>query len=202
MTTHQERNAQTEAAIIDALVKVGREKPLSQITVTDLIKVTGISRGTFYLHYLDKDDLIERLKSQFMTKLKETLDQEMADTMNLQELATGKPYPVIFDILSLVAKKRPLLTFLLGPNGDASFYRTVVNELQTAILRELRVVKGTATFCREIPEAYAINLVTNTIVSTIMVWLTNDDNLTSDELAHVIMRELYLSPYQILEIDS
>lgn len=202
MTTHKERNAQTEAAIVDALVKIGHDKPLSQITVTDLIKTTGISRGTFYLHYLDKEDLIEQLKNQFMTKFKKTLANEMGNTMNLQELANGDPYPVLIDMLSLVAKNRSLLAFLFGPNGDASFYRTIVNELQTAILYKLRTIKGTVTFCREIPPTYAINLVTNTIVSTIMVWLTDNDKLTSNELAHVIMRELYLSPYQILEIDS
>ncbi|WP_155285955.1 TetR/AcrR family transcriptional regulator [Lacticaseibacillus zhaodongensis] len=200
MTTHKERNAQTEAAIVAALVTVGHNKPLNQITITDIIKNAGISRGTFYLHYLDKEDLLEELKSHFMVKFRQIIGREMINTMDEQALAAGEPYPILIDVLSLFSSSKPLMALLLGPNGDASFYGTIVNELQAAIVRELRTIKGNANFISEIPRTYAINLVTNTIVSTIMVWLSGNDNLTSSEVAHIIMRELYLSPYQMLGI--
>ena len=58
MPTHQEQIAQTDAAILNALVTAGKTKSLNQITVSDLTRLSSISRGTFYLHYLDKDDLV------------------------------------------------------------------------------------------------------------------------------------------------
>ncbi len=42
----------------DALLELVNEKPLSRITVTDIINRAGTARQTFYNHFRDKNDLI------------------------------------------------------------------------------------------------------------------------------------------------
>lgn len=44
--------------LANGLLDLGYKKDLSQITVKDLLEATGVSRQTFYNHFLDKNDLI------------------------------------------------------------------------------------------------------------------------------------------------
>jgi AcrR family transcriptional regulator len=202
MATQQERVAQTDAAIINALVTVGKTKPLTQITISDLTRASGISRGTFYLHYLDKDDLLRHLKDYFATQLQTLLDNEMNGTMTYRDLAKGQPYPVIVDIIELVAANKPLLEFLFGANGDPAFYRLVTTKLQTAILTELNRVKGSATFRKDLPQNYALSLVTNAIMAIVTTWLSEENGLSQAAVAKLIMQALYLSPYEMLGVQK
>ena len=202
MPTHQERTAQTDAAIINALVAVGKIKPLNRITISDLTRASGISRGTFYLHYLDKEDLVTRVESHFADRFQKLLNTEIDGSMDYRELTEGEPYPVIVDLIALSAENKALLCFLFGSNGDPTFYKLITDKLQTAILGELRRVKGSATFRKGLPRNYALHLVTNTIMTIVTTWLMEQDDLSQDEIAAVIMRALYLSPYEILGIEN
>lgn len=200
MPTHQERIAQTDAAILNALVTVGRTKSLNQITVSDLTRLSGISRGTFYLHYLDKDDLVTKIKNSISSKFQSMLDAGIDGTMNYQDLSVGQPYPVIEDIVAFAAENKAILSFLFGPNGDPAFANSITALLQKSILSELKRVKGAAVFRTDLPQQYALCLVTNAIMSVVLTWLSGDDLLSENELSKVIMRALYLSPYDLLGI--
>lgn len=43
---------------VSSLLELCQKEPLSAITVSQLLKETGISRQTFYNHFIDKNDLI------------------------------------------------------------------------------------------------------------------------------------------------
>jgi AcrR family transcriptional regulator len=200
MPTQQERIAKTKAAITAALVHVGSTKPLTQITVSDLTRASGISRGTFYLHYLDKEDLVTQLETYFTNRLQQLLTNEIDGAMDYREWTKGRPYPIITDVIALAAEDKELLRFLFGINGDPDFTRDVTARLQTAIVKELTRVKGNGNFRHDIPREYALNLVTNAIMTIVTTWLVSADDMPQDAVAALIMRALYLSPYDILGI--
>jgi AcrR family transcriptional regulator len=200
MPTQQERNAQTKAAITKALVHVGTTKALTQITVSDITRASSISRGTFYLHYLDKNDLVDQLESYFIDRLQYLLTTEIDGTMNYEAGISGRPYPIITDIIALAAEDKALLRFLFSENGDPAFYRNITKRLQTAIVKELTRVKGNGNFRTDIPHDYALHLVTNAIMTIVTTWLLGTDNMSQDDVAALIMRALYFSPYDMLGI--
>ena len=49
-----------ESIVIDALLKLVEDDgvPLERVTVKRLLETSGVSRQTFYNHFLDKNDLI------------------------------------------------------------------------------------------------------------------------------------------------
>ena len=51
----------TKKAIRDAFIKLLNERPLSQITVRDIVDTCGVNRNTFYYHYQDISALIDKL---------------------------------------------------------------------------------------------------------------------------------------------
>ena len=62
------RVLKTEQAIKEAFMELVKEKGYNQVTVSDICKKSNINRNTFYLHYLDKDDLVGKmLKTAYST---------------------------------------------------------------------------------------------------------------------------------------
>ncbi|MDV7718986.1 TetR family transcriptional regulator [Pediococcus ethanolidurans] len=202
MTTQQERLRQTETVIIEALLKIGKTKPLSQISISDISRASGINRGTFYLHYLDKNDLINQITTRLVNQIQTILDNEMSGAMNYRYFSADEPYPVIQHLVDVVADNKLLLRFLLGPNGDSEFYLTITKKLQKAILQELKRVKGTNSFRPDVPSKYAIRLITNVILTIITTWIEVPDNLSKEAVCQLIMKALYLSPYNMLGINN
>jgi len=55
------RVVKTKKAIFEAFSRLLKLKSYSKITVSDIVKEAQINRNTFYLHYYDKDDLLENI---------------------------------------------------------------------------------------------------------------------------------------------
>ena len=64
------RVQRTMKKITQALIVLLKEKNLGEITVKEIITKAKISRGTFYLHYQDKNDLIQKLKNNYLHQIK------------------------------------------------------------------------------------------------------------------------------------
>ena len=63
----------TKKAIRDSFVKLLNEKPLSQITIRDIVDDCGVNRNTFYYYYRDIYEVLEDfIKRETEKSLKET----------------------------------------------------------------------------------------------------------------------------------
>lgn len=73
MTKKRKTNSVTniKAALIDLLL----EKEYSKITIENITQRANISRGTFYQHFLDKDDLAYSIGTETMQRFWEILSQ-------------------------------------------------------------------------------------------------------------------------------
>lgn len=59
----------TELAIKNSFIKLLNERPLSKITVKDIVEDCGINRNSFYYHYEDLPTLIEELVTEEADKI-------------------------------------------------------------------------------------------------------------------------------------
>ncbi len=64
----------TRKVIQEAFRKLLMEKPLARITVKEVCDLAGINRGTFYKHYLDCYDLMEKLQDEAVANFESLLD--------------------------------------------------------------------------------------------------------------------------------
>lgn len=69
MTKIDRRILKSQDAIKNALVELMSEKEFEKITVKDICNVANVGNRTFYLHYLDKYDLLDKLIEGHMEKL-------------------------------------------------------------------------------------------------------------------------------------
>ncbi|MGI6220425.1 MAG: TetR/AcrR family transcriptional regulator [Coriobacteriales bacterium] len=71
------RNIRTEQAIESALLEVLAEKPISEIGVSEVAQRAGISRSTFYAHFNNLDEVVDRLMERFCSRTS-TLTEQLA----------------------------------------------------------------------------------------------------------------------------
>ena len=72
----------TDRAIQSALLSLLGKKPFEKITVQDILDETPVSRATFYKHFHDKYEIVERIQDEILhthTELRNALSQATPD---------------------------------------------------------------------------------------------------------------------------
>ncbi len=64
MNSNDLRVKKTRQRIADAFLQLLAQKPYREISITEIVSRAMVNRTTFYAHYLDKDDLLQKLLEQ------------------------------------------------------------------------------------------------------------------------------------------
>lgn len=83
------RVVRTKAVIRDALTALIEEKGFEALTVKDITARANINRGTFYLHYRDKYDLLEQSEQELIEGMVAII--RTIRPFNLDELLNPSP---------------------------------------------------------------------------------------------------------------
>ena len=73
------RILKSQDAIKNAFVKLMSEVGFDKITVKDICIGANVGNRTFYLHYLDKYDLLDKLIAEHMDELRKICDDPLSD---------------------------------------------------------------------------------------------------------------------------
>ena len=124
--------------IRNALVSLMREKPFEKITVTDIVKRADINRGTFYAHYKDSRQVLDKIREDALEEVGKALRVVSPDRV------IENPEPV------LAAASEFL-------NRDISYYRMLVSVIGVGgLLREIRGIisdyLGQSEIVRQAPD--------------------------------------------------
>ncbi len=73
------RAKKTEKAFIAALFVLLEKKELNKITIKELCEEADMNRSTFYLHYYDIYDLMDKTEQQFIDNIFDTISDQFLD---------------------------------------------------------------------------------------------------------------------------
>ncbi|WP_172187711.1 TetR/AcrR family transcriptional regulator [Lentilactobacillus kribbianus] len=198
------RTAQTKQRIIAALIELINEKGFNDINVTDISRRAGISRGTFYIHYLDKFDLLHQVEAELLGKLQQTLDdmipkaiKQLKDEDNVETF----PYQMVISTLSQFFNDRELLTSLLSNQGDPAFLSQLKGLFSTEIRKKFLEFNGTVTYDAVIPKDYIEEMVLDTLMGIVLHWLSKDNPEPAAEVAQIILQYRVTAPQNWIKID-
>lgn len=79
------RKRKTQKGITAVFYQLLKEKSYEEISVSQICQIADINRGTFYLHFIDKDDLLEKSIADEMQRLVEYCEQN-GETDNQKKL--------------------------------------------------------------------------------------------------------------------
>ncbi|WP_342047312.1 TetR/AcrR family transcriptional regulator [Bacillus sp. OTU530] len=91
------RIAKTCKIIYETFISLISEKEFTQISIKEITHQANISRSTFYAHYQDKYDLLDKMIQEKLTELNELLIKSKSDYMNYQSnIDVPDPYFLTF----------------------------------------------------------------------------------------------------------
>lgn len=105
----------TRNAIVQAFLHLLEERPLSKITVKDIVDVCGINRNTFYYHFKDIPELIEAISKDEMDRLV----REHARVNSLEEC--------LMIAVDFVLEKKLIVLHLYNSNNRDLYERELMN---------------------------------------------------------------------------
>lgn len=74
--SNEESNKLTRECLQTALIYLMNEKPFEKITITELVKRSGVSRTAFYRNYTSKEDILTEFSNRFFKELIDSSDDE------------------------------------------------------------------------------------------------------------------------------
>ncbi len=110
-----------------ALMDLMSEKAKKNISVRELAERADINRGTFYIHYKDVSDLLQRLEDEMAERLSDMCRHHASNT----EISS---YPFLTDLYRFVLDNADLCRVLLGPNGDIAYRQRICGILHDDFL--------------------------------------------------------------------
>ncbi len=101
----------TKMMIVQNFTKLLKEKPINKITVKEICDLSELNRATFYKHYLDVYDLLDKIELQFL--------EELMAVLKSHKNTTAKDM-LTFIMLNFKAEEETYKA-ICSPNGDSTF---------------------------------------------------------------------------------
>ena len=194
------RNTETKKYIKIAFIKLLKEKGFNNITVSDITNVAKINRGTFYLHYVDKFDLLEKLENDSIKDLKEILfNKNTHNASNPKELF---PYGVILEALNYVKDNFEFVSAISAENGDPAFNDKFKNEMIKLLKFRMRNTYKLKTLDLNISNDYIYEILTAVPIVIILMWVRKGCIESPKKIANLIMITRNYSPNDFLELNE
>ncbi|KUO73094.1 MAG: TetR family transcriptional regulator [Clostridia bacterium BRH_c25] len=194
------RSIRTKKMIRNALSVLIEEKGYNNISITDITTKADINRGTFYLHYTDKYDLLEKIENEVIQELQDSIDDASnIDAVSLDfvnnKASIDRPMPFMIRIFEYIKANSAFMRAILGPKGDPEF-QTKVKELIETDLFERKLVK---TFKKEnmlVPQEYFISYVLSAHLGVIQQWLGSGMEKSPEDMALILSKMFLLGPFK------
>ena len=174
--SNQESNNFIEKKIVDAFMTLYADKSIEKINIKMITDLAGLNRGTFYLHYLDIYDLLEKVENKYSYISKTIAINAVNALFNNETLEDALPS------INFYESNLEHLKILLCINGKSSLNQVMKNELKKSLLS----YGHTFTLANTDLSEYALEYITSAQVATIIHWIRNDMNISLNKISSLI----------------
>lgn len=170
------RIIRTKQGIQEALTELLEKKSIDKISVKEITDIAGINRGTFYLHYVDKYDLMEKSINQLMIEISETGSNilNLAQRNIHSELSRKKLVDEFTTLFKYIQKNSRLIKSLTNENSSYSFHHKFNELLKDRLIAKLGPKQ------KDVPAIYIVSAFSYSIQGIIRTWLESGMEDTAD----------------------
>lgn len=186
LTRHQRHRLKTRKAIIQAAVELVLEKGYDTVTVQDITDRADIGRGTFYIHFKDKEEVVWTAIQDLCLDLEQTAHQQYKDNIPDQQEYYGLLY-----IFRQVDKNCDLFRVCFSSRGSAALTERVTDLLADIILYDLQNQPALHDPNSDVPLVIIAQMMTGLITRMISWWLNTPNDYTAEQMAGMIYKTLF-----------
>jgi len=181
------RVVRTKTAIRDALVVLVEEKGFEATTVKDITNKAKINRGTFYAHYEDKFDLINKCLEEVMQDMFNIVERDFPGVIAELEINSTPvtPFPIAVSIFEYLDENSGFMKAMLSSKGDLSFqtklkdfmWKTLFENIPNPFIKEDNLL---------VPKQYLASYISSAHIGVIQQWLNSGRKESPQEMAQVL----------------
>ncbi len=174
MHKENQRVKLTKRLLKDALVSLLTEKDFEKINISELCRVAGINRATFYKHYTTPHDIVIDIENDIISTVQKPSGMLTTESMQLY----------LENTCICLHENAELLKLLVKCNNDADF-----NLLLDDFFKALWSLRHSISSMKEI-DADSVRLASSFIASgmycLLRQWILEEINKTPKEIAELI----------------
>lgn len=193
MTKTDRRIVKTKTQIKQAFLSLLNEKSFELITVRDITERADINRGTFYLHYVDKYNLLEQYENGIFEKVNIILDRATNMQLNVHQLKEER-LPMLIQLLQVMHDEAAFLKLILGPNGDP-FFQEKIRQLFVKTFKEY-IINEIDESRFKYPFELIITYISNAHLGVLTYWLQHDMQQSPEEIANMFIEIMLKGPFE------
>lgn len=166
---HEAASRLTKQAFADALKKKSKTKPLSKITVTELIQECGLNRKTFYYHFRDINDLIKwSLQLEFAELVK-----QFAEMSEIKDM--------IYCVISHIKQNHYICQCVFNAEGYFDIKDFLFHEFKKLIIVAMDKYDNSAFISKDYKE-FLVDFYTEALSGILISYITKELNLPQEIL--------------------
>lgn len=182
---NDQRSMKTKHAITGAFLELMEEVGFSKINVRMIIERADINRSTFYLHYLDKYDLLDQVEEDILSELKSITEEAPIEYITFHSHNVESLSLYANKVTEYLFTNGKAFTLLMGENGDPAFIHKI-SEAISSIWNK-----------NKIPERLSISLnytksaLIGCVTYLISEWVKNDFDKTKEEFSEIMLKFIH-----------
>ena len=173
------RFIRTEKMLKDAFIELMETVGFQKISIEELTKRAFISRKTFYLHYLDKFDMLDHIEDELVMGIDEII-RPIPEMIQKGGFVLGEDSTQQhLKIYLYIQEHARLVRLLFSEKGDPAF----INKLEAEIKQNFQTGYLEGTW--KIPDRYAVTHFAVINAGLIKEWVVDDMEETPEEMAEI-----------------
>lgn len=186
---YDEMNEKTKERIQQSILHLLKDKPFVKISVQDITSGVGINRGTFYLHYQDKYDLIEQMEATLLKGLEMHLNRLIPEKL-LKKAERGEVSMLAVEVFHYIQINAPLFQALLGENNHFGFHKRL-KQFFTEHFGKKMMINEDFFSKFSLPKEYLSAFAISAFLGLIEEWLEKGLSETPDEMAEMYIQIIF-----------
>ncbi|WP_219837002.1 TetR/AcrR family transcriptional regulator [Paenibacillus sp. R14(2021)] len=169
------RILKTRKAIKEAFLKLIQTKGYERITVQDIADEAMINRNTFYLHYMDKPDLMEYLCQESMERINVCFNLDIKDR-EIHAIDKEMFVSSLKEMLKAIEDNIVFMRTMLSQNGQPNFSTHLKEALKDFIL------SGIGDYNQNQKMKVGLEYIISGLVGVICMWISESEHLVVEEV--------------------
>lgn len=190
------RVRRTKKFLRDALIQLLKVKDLSSITVQDIIDKAELTRGTFYLHYRDKQHFLTQSMDETLNDLIEQVKPKKIEKKCSNPDKFGPPVSFL-QLFNYIAENSDYFRLMLSDKGFPQFRSHLLKLVQKKIYEDLlsSIVQSDEQLA--VSKEILISYITSAHIGVICAWLEGGMKFSPEYMATQLTQLTFLGPIRV-----
>ncbi|MGN7388938.1 TetR/AcrR family transcriptional regulator [Sporosarcina sp. SAFN-015] len=184
------RVVRTKAMFEEALLGLMEEKDYQKISVREISERSTLNRATFYLHYYDKDELLQQMLDEALNDIRQSVQVKDIEF----KYDSDNPHPIFIRLFNKMIEQNRFYKIMLVQEKVPYFTEAVREIIETLVERATQYMLDDRIEFK-VPVEMSIAYITSAYLGVIIWWLKNDMPYTPAHMAKQLTRLSTVGPW-------